>query len=424
VGDHSVVLARDTVPDSVEASESSSKSLVGGLVVNIGVLKLSNSLLFEDFDARLEGLGEHEFVAEGVLEDFVVFSLLAVGVLLGSLNQLLFSFLLDLGVLVHCVFNFLNFDLSSETVCLHLLAVQEAKRVNLLGVLVALVVLELLEFSGSFLSLFLNLGLFQSGLFLEVAESLSEGLVERLDCGVVVSLDLGHDDVLLLSELEELTGDIHSDGLSFVMLLLSVLSLEIFEISVRRDEDFGDLNSLEVDTPALDDFLHFLLDIVTDLGAVSQAFVKSHVSDLVTDDRAGLLLDVVVSGLRVSGSQIITKVGESFERHVLFTRDLPDDHSLDVDSTHLAGDLLGFEGDHLRGGWEFVDLVPRHLEGSESNFGLLAYTTVCDDHPLVTFTGDPECLQVLTGGQGSLDESTQDNNGEDTGFEQSPNKLH
>jgi hypothetical protein len=358
VSDHSVVvLARDTVPDSVEASKSSGKSLVGSLVVNIGVLKLRYSLLFENFDTGLEGLGEHEFVAEGVLEDFTVFSLLVVVVLLVSLIQLLFSFPLDLGVLVNCVFNFLNLDLSSETVLLLLLAVQKVKRVNLRGVLVALFVLEFLEFIGSFLSLFLNLGLFQSSFFLEVTESLSQGLVQRLDCGVVVSSDLGHDDALLLSKLEKLTGDIHSDGLSLVMLLLSVLSLEIFEISVGRDEDFGDLNSLEVDTPAANDCLHFVLDIITDLSAVSEAFVKSHVGDLVTDDRAGLLLDHIVSCNRVSGTQIFTKVGVSFEGHVLSTRDLPDDHSLDFDSTHLAGNLFGFEGDHLGGRWEFFDQV-------------------------------------------------------------------
>lgn len=89
---------------------------------------------------------------------------------------------------------------------------------------------------------------------------------------------------------------------------------------------------------------------------------------------------------------------------IFFVVDLPDDHSLDVDSTHFTGNLLGFKRYQLRGGGELGDLVEGAFEGSESNFSSLAYSVVEDEYPFIGLSDNLESLDVLNKGSNSLDD--------------------
>jgi len=226
-------------------------------------------------------------------------------------------------------------------------------------------------------------------------------LLELGDFFVVLSASLGSLDVFLLLELLELTGDIHLDGLGFMMLLLSVVSLEILEDLVGGDEDFGDFNRLEVDAPSVADLLHLTLHFVTDLGAVSEAIVESRVGDLVSDDGGGLLLEVVVSGLGVGRLEVLTQVGVSLHAPCLVlcvtsvVVDFPDDHSLHVDASHFAGHLLRLEGHQLGVRGKSGHLVVRALEAGQADLGSLQLTVADDQDPLIDLSNDLKSLHVL-----------------------------
>jgi len=221
----------DSLVDGVEACEGSSEGLVSGRVIHVGELELGDLLSFEHLDSSLECFGAHKILVKSLLEDFIVEGLLGVLVVLLALYELLVTFQLYLGVLESSIFDLLSLVGSLELVLLHLLLVEEVKLVDLLLVFIRSLVLELSKLSGSFSSLLLNGSLLLGSLLSDVAESLSKVLVELRDLSVVLASDLGHRDILLLSELGELGSDFHSNGLSFVTFLLSVVSLEILEVS-------------------------------------------------------------------------------------------------------------------------------------------------------------------------------------------------
>lgn len=289
----------DAIFDGVESGEGSSKSLVGGVVIHVGEPELADSLSFKDADTSLEGLSEHEVLVEGVLEDLVVESLLFVLVLVCGGSLVLSARVDDLLVLELSISDVLGFLVSGESICLGLLVVGKVKLIFLHSVFVVRLFLEGAQFSGSLTSLFGDSSLLFGGLFFDVSDALSEVLVEDGDGSVVISLSLDHLDGLLLLELLELTVNSHLDHLSLLMHLFSVVSLEIGEDGSGRDEDFGDLEGIDVDTEAVADLLHLGSDLVTDGSALFQAVAQGSVSDLVTDDGSDLLLDQVVGGLRV-----------------------------------------------------------------------------------------------------------------------------
>lgn len=71
---------------------------------------------------------------------------------------------------------------------------------------------------------------------------------------------------------------------------LSELCLEIREQRLGSNFDINDLTSFEPDTPTSNDFLHFLLDSISELGSVLQDIVDGHVGDSISDDRDGHVL--------------------------------------------------------------------------------------------------------------------------------------
>lgn len=95
----SVVLSLDAILYGVESLEGQSKGLVGGFVVHVGEVELGDSLLLKYCDTSLEGLGEHEFIAERFLDVLVVELRLGVGVLVARGSLILFTLVSDLFVL-------------------------------------------------------------------------------------------------------------------------------------------------------------------------------------------------------------------------------------------------------------------------------------------------------------------------------------
>lgn len=87
--------------------------------------------------------------------------------------------------------------------------------------------------------------------------------------------------------------------------------------------------------------------------------------------------------------------GVSLVRSLSSIVDLPDDHALDVDAIHFIGNLLRFEGDQLRSGREFNDLVVWGFEATESDLSSLQFTIICDKYPLISLSGDLESLHVF-----------------------------
>lgn len=71
---------------------------------------------------------------------------------------------------------------------------------------------------------------------------------------------------------------------------LSELCLEISEQRLGSNFDINDLTSFEPDTPTSDDFLHFLLDSISELRSILQDIIDGHVCDSVSDDRDGHVL--------------------------------------------------------------------------------------------------------------------------------------
>jgi len=245
-----------------------------------------------------------------------------------------------------------------------------------------------------------------------------EVLLELLDFLVVLSTGLGSFDFFLLLELLELAADLHLDHSGLLMHPFSVLRLEILEDLVGGDEDFGDLNRLEVDTPSVANLLHLGLDFVTDLRAVSQAILESRVGDLVTDDGGGLLLEVVVSGLGVSRLEVLTEVGVGLHASclvvfvTLVVVDLPDNHSLDVDAGHFAGHLLGLEGHQIGVRGESTNLVVGASEAGQADVGSLQLTVADDQNPFVGLSNDLECHDVIVECEAPFARSDQDGHGE------------
>lgn len=74
------------------------------------------------------------------------------------------------------------------------------------------------------------------------------------------------------------------------------------------------------------------------------------------------MLEVVICSLRVCRAKVFAKVAVGFVGTSSFLVDLPDNHSFDVHSAHLAGDLLRSESDHVGDGRELGDLVIGALE--------------------------------------------------------------
>jgi len=382
-------------------TEGLGKDLGGGLVVNVGELELVDSLVLESLDSSLESFGKHEIFVEGFLEDVVVG--LDLLVLEGD-SGILARFRAngnELTVLVVSHGDVSGLLLTLDAISCSGLVVLEFFYLVIHSQLRILFALESGQFSSHGSPLLADGGLGFLVLLTDIAEFSLEVLLELGDFFVVHSVSLGSLDVFLLLELLELTGDVHLDGLGFMMLLLSVVSLEILEDLVGGDEDFGDFNRLEVDAPSVAFLLHLTLYFVTDLGAVSEAIVESRVGDLVSDDGGGLLLEVVVSGNGVGRLEVLTQVGVSLHAPWLVicvtsvVVDFPDDHSLHVDASHFAGHLLRLEGHQMGVRGESSHLVVRALEAGQADLGSLQFIVVDDQDPLIDLSNDLKSLQVL-----------------------------
>ena len=93
----------------------------------------------------------------------------------------------------------------------------------------------------------------------------------------------------------------------------------------------------------------------------------------------------------IVGSQIGTKIFVCIQRTFTDTINAPDKHALDGNTCHFFGYLLGFERNFVSSSGESCHLVKWSLETFQTDTGLLHFTIVHDDDPLVCLTSNPEC---------------------------------
>lgn len=150
----SFICTLDAILYGVESLEGHSKGLVGGFVVHVGETELIDRLFRKYTDTSLEGLSEHEFIAERFLDVLVVELLLGVRVLVGLGSLILRSLVRDLSVLELSIVDVFSSLTSGELITLSLRVVFKIVLLFLHSVFVRSFILECGQISLRFLSLF------------------------------------------------------------------------------------------------------------------------------------------------------------------------------------------------------------------------------------------------------------------------------
>lgn len=285
----------------VEACEGSCHDVRGVSVVHRGELELVDVLAFKNLGTGLECLGEHEAGVEGVLEHvriFFLFSNIVVNLNLGKFEVVFLGQNLVLSLLGHLEladFVLLDFILEDSNVVfgfkISVLLIVDVVLLDHVLVVLGLILLLLLE----------NLMLVSLTLLLHVLDGEVAESPDVLDLGLVLSAEFTELLVLYSSELIELGIDLHPGHLSFLVLLLTEVSLEILEERCRRNEHFGDLDGFELDAPSGANLLEVLSDGSDDGLAVLHDGVQLGVGDLISHNGSSLLLQVAVCSLWVVG---------------------------------------------------------------------------------------------------------------------------
>jgi hypothetical protein len=246
--------------DFVEASESGGHS-VGWVGSICGCeLELVNSLILDNVGPCLDGLGKHETRIKGVLEHVRIFLLFVVLVVFLDLCECDGISLFNHGIFLSLGFEFLP-NLVSLDVILHFGDLVLGLEISVLFVEdVVLVHDEVVVLGFVFLFLFNDLLLLELSFFLHILDGKIAEISHICDLSLVFSAELAEFLILLSSEFVKFGVDAHLDHFSVLVHLFAEICLHILEERGRGDEDFRNLDSLKVNTPALADFLEVFLD--------------------------------------------------------------------------------------------------------------------------------------------------------------------
>jgi len=197
---------------------------------------------------------------------------------------------------------------------------------------------------------------------------------------ISIKISLLGDDIVLLLLSPDLVGDDELLEASLLDVLLSELGLHVGEKGGRHDAHVSDLDSADVDTPALGLLSDLGHDDFAETISVLEDGLDGRVGDPVANDGTSESAEDIVSGTEsVEEVQVV----ESPEWALSFTVDAPLEHGADLDSLVLFGDLQSLDLDLDESGWELCDAVKRRDHAGKTDTGIHDLSIAGDDEPLV-----------------------------------------